>query len=112
MVLLSFIALAAGGDTLGDELAHRALLRIDAQRSPAAVAQDLARFRGDAEARDNRRRLAIAQLAEAETSWLLGRKEDAVAAALIARDGARDLGMRGNLGEANALLATLLAADP
>jgi class 3 adenylate cyclase/tetratricopeptide (TPR) repeat protein len=103
---------AAGGDTLGDELAHRALLRIDAQRSPAAVAQDLARFRGDAEARDNRRRLAIAQLAEAETSWLLGRKEDAVAAALIARDGARDLGMRGNLGEANALLATLLAADP
>ena len=97
----------AVGDVLGDELAHRALLRFDAQHSPAAVSRRLATIRKNATTRRSRRQGAIADLAEADAAWRLGRHEDAVASALKARDELEDLAMRGDREEAEALLAAL-----
>lgn len=98
---------ATAGDVLGDELAHRALLRIEARRSPAAVSDRLAVLRDDSGVRRSPRHAAIADLAAADAAWRMGRHDEAAASALSARDRFGALGIDGDREEAEALLALL-----
>jgi hypothetical protein len=93
------------GDLLGDEYAHRALLRVDTQRSRIAAERRVRMLRANAEIRQSRRQSAISELAEAEAAWLLGRPEEAAALASIALDHLEVLAMPGEMEEARALLA-------
>lgn len=102
----------AVGDRLGDEFAHRALLRIEAQRSAAAVSERVDALRRTARARRSPRQSSIAELAAADTAWRLGRHDDALTDAMAARDQLEELAMPGDLEEARALLAEVGRSSP
>jgi hypothetical protein len=96
---------AALGDVVGDEYAYRALLRQDALGPASQAAARVDALRRSARRGRSPRQSAICDLAEADTALRQGRHHEAAVLASSALDQFANLGMPGDLAEAQALLA-------